>query len=370
MPAFDIPPRAVRAFSLAAALVCLLVASACSDATPRPTPTPWVVVATPGPTATPWIVVATPGPTATPWIVTPTPQPTARPTSTPTPQAQSIPATPAGPGICGRTPEVQQAIIDRLQIPSCQLITTAELYRIRDLGEIRVPELRAGDFYGLVNLYELKIRLWGADQQQPPTIPDGAFEGSRIRSLEIGSRSSSNTCVDIEDGAFDGAHIEVLHVCLAAGLAGTLNLPASLHGLVLTGDLTKLDWQIFRAVPELQEVSLKHYDPRRTPYPTPEPPARQIRIPNGAFDGNLKIAGLTLDVDSSYGSPDGFLANTSLLSSHPELVRVEIANFTVLGREAGRFPLELHPDSPLAEELTRDGLREWESWQNGQDVVK
>ena len=132
------------------------------------------------------------------------PRPTARPTATPTPPARSISATPSGPGICGRTPEIQQALIETLKIASCRLITEHELYRIRDLPDIRAPELRAGDFSGLVNLDSLSVQVRTLERLNPPVIPAGAFTGSRIKQLALSASSDSDTHATFEDGAFDG----------------------------------------------------------------------------------------------------------------------------------------------------------------------
>ena len=106
--------------------------------------------------------------TASVVVSTPTPGVTPAPTSpsVPTPTAVVIP-TPTRPGICGRTPEVQQAIIEKLRIASCRLITEHELYRIRGLPEIRAPELRAGDFTGLVNLNSLSVPIKAIGKDQP-----------------------------------------------------------------------------------------------------------------------------------------------------------------------------------------------------------
>ena len=65
-------------------------------------------------------------------------------------------ATPTrGPGICYRTPAVQDWIIALLQIPSCAVISEAELYRITD--PVGFTGLKAGDLSGLVNVDALVL---------------------------------------------------------------------------------------------------------------------------------------------------------------------------------------------------------------------
>ena len=299
-----------------------------------------------------------------------TPQLTSLPAATPDPDARAIPSTPTGPGICGRTPEVQQAIIDRLMVPYCQPITNAELYRLRDLGEIRAPSLLAGDFDGLVNLYELEISLrqdCGGNCPNPPVIPSGAFSGIRVEILQISDGPDSDTHVSIAEGAFEGADVKSLEIHLHQ--EGELSdLPESVTQLAVYGDLSRLDWQIFRFVPELERLSLGHRDKRRSSNSAPESRPRQIYIPDGAFDANPHLKGFSLSVDTSYGSEDRFRFDKSLLADHTGLASVEMANFTLQVTKGDGFPLELHPESPLARELIRVGTQEWENWENGQPL--
>ena len=343
--------RAILSSALGAfALVAVLATAACS----QPTPTPL-------PTSTPWIVTATPGPTGTPWIVTPTPRPTERPTATPTSPARFIPATPSGPGICGRTPEVQQVLIETLKIASCRLITEHELYRIRELPDIRAPELRAGDFAGLVNLYDLEV--------DTGTVPSGTFAGSRIKHLRIGG--------DFEDGAFNGANLDSLSIGLAEGGAfydrsGSLaghrapgrlpELPESLTWLSIRGDLRRLDWQVFQTLPELEYLSLAHDQER--PEGTPAPAI--IALPADAFASNPKLRGLELKSDDSWGVRT-YRADASLLAEHEHLAHVVIDNLDIRRSQPDGLPLQIHPDSPAAAFVAEQGLRDWSDWEEGRD---
>ena len=79
----------------------------------------------------------------------PTPAPTVAPTPTPAPTRPAFDT-----GICYRTPEMQRWIIQKLQIPSCRLITEPELYRIEEgLNGIFKP----GDLSGLANVPSVGI---------------------------------------------------------------------------------------------------------------------------------------------------------------------------------------------------------------------
>ena len=120
-----------------------------------------------------------PGHTVQPTLtITPaTPQPTAPPTRVVIP-------TPSGPGICGRSPEVQQAILRTLGISSCRLVSNEELYRITSLSEAPFDTLRPGDLTGLVNLKGLAI-----NRSEP--LPPGAFAGASIEALYISDTNLS-----------------------------------------------------------------------------------------------------------------------------------------------------------------------------------
>ena len=146
------------------------------------------------------------------------PRSTPRRTAATTPQTETTqapaallpPPTPSGPGICGRTPEVQTTLLDKLKIASCRLITDEELYRIRSLPTIKPPDLRQGDFAGLVNLQTLTIEMDRGDRPAPPTIHSGTFAGLITDRVRI-------TNTTIENGAFDNAQIKYLSIQLAEG---------------------------------------------------------------------------------------------------------------------------------------------------------
>ena len=92
------------------------------------------------------------------------------------------PITIAGPGICGRTPEIQNTLINDLNIASCRAINDAELYRIREIS-FDTKSINPGDLTGFVNLKTLKIS--GLNE---PMIP-GVFAGLKsLTSLHIEMR--------------------------------------------------------------------------------------------------------------------------------------------------------------------------------------
>ena len=125
--------------------------------------------------------------------IMPTGQPsetnTTKPIETPDPTKQppptDIPKVIAETGICGRTPEIQEKLIEMLQIRSCQVINAAELYRVRKFSASALSP-KVGDFDDLPNLISLSIRL----NQEVNTLEAGIFQDLHsLNSLEINSGS-------------------------------------------------------------------------------------------------------------------------------------------------------------------------------------
>ena len=112
-----------------------------------------------------------------------TPQePTRRPPPTPLPQtAPQLVALPGdAPGICARSPELQQALLDHLNAFLCAQITVHELYRIVELPELTISTVSPGDFAGLDNVTSLTLRVLNGE------IPEQAFAGmTNLRKLTI-----------------------------------------------------------------------------------------------------------------------------------------------------------------------------------------
>ena len=137
---------------------------------------------------------------------TPRPALTRAPTGTPRPIASAVatpvpPPTPAGPGICGRSPTIQNRLLSMLKIPSCQAITEPELFRITErmtIGFETPPQ--PGDFTGLVNLQGLSIEVMGGE-----TLPAGTFHGlDNLKTLTVSMQGNEDSHSTIEPGAFAG----------------------------------------------------------------------------------------------------------------------------------------------------------------------
>lgn len=297
----------------------------------------------------------------------------------PTPMSR---ATSAGPGICERTPEVQQLIVDTLRIMSCRLITEDELYRITawrsfegvPFNHVQASTLQAGDFDGLVNMRELKVSA--------QVIEAGTFAGMRFEHLTVyinHGTSSGEISLDkqgaIENGAFDGAHVDHLTIRLAHREGGPEygyyeavqlpSLPATLKGLLITGDLRRLDWTVFQALPELEYLTLSH-DQERPDWNSDVRPPITIVLPADAFAENHKLQSLYLKHDSSYGyRVRTFRVDVGLLAGHEHLAHLTIDNLKLPEPRPDGLPIQFHPDSPAADYVAEQGTKSSNYWYNG-----
>ena len=126
---------------------------------------------------------------------TPTPEPTTPPTAI-------VIAPPTGPGICGRTPEIQKKILYNLDVKLCQVIAIPELFRITELSDLTVRAPRPGDFEGLTNLEHLELTV--------QDIPADAFLGlENLKTMELTIYSDGS----ISPGGFRGLNnLELLRI--------------------------------------------------------------------------------------------------------------------------------------------------------------
>ena len=113
----------------------------------------------PGPQErTPQPGASTPASSPTAAAPTRTTEPAPAPTPTPPPTF-----TVQGPGICRRSPEVQEAILERLGTSLCQATTIPELFRITGEFRVEMNTVRTGDFQGMVNVERLEVRTNGVE---------------------------------------------------------------------------------------------------------------------------------------------------------------------------------------------------------------
>ena len=127
-----------------------------------------------------------------------------RATPTTEPATKDLPETRASgqplDGICYRTPELQDIILEKLRVELCQVVNEKELYRIRNLGSVSMPSVKAGDFAGLVNIQSMTLRTGEIEERRPkgPRRPQRnalghtAGAGTQNRSHSQGSKAWKN----------------------------------------------------------------------------------------------------------------------------------------------------------------------------------
>ena len=296
------------------------------------------------------------------------------PQPAPSPVAQ---ATYDGPGICGRTPTVQEAILLTLRIPSCGMVTERELFRITRLHTGRDSSWTgwnwpkegpaAGDFAGLVNLQG------GLSIEGDFTIPAGTFTDLSLEKMILK--------VDgIQPGAFDGAAVQELALETRKPLSKG-SLPTSLETLsmrVITTapraiqsdaleELVNLEWLIIR---------LHQRTERRTAEST-----ESHHLSPGVLKNSTALRGISIGTtEHGYGStPAKLYVQKHLAVNLPYLEVLRLENLYVNQRGHNDPPLELHQDAPLRHYL-EDPIREsdysrsqdqqeWWQWKDGKSIA-
>ena len=192
--------------------------------------------------------------------------PTVERTDAPVPQATAAPTVtvPVRPGICGRSPAIQDVILTKLTTSSCRSVTNDELYRITDLPAINWASIpRPGDFAGLLNLTQVTF----ADPRpaaEGTALPANTFSGL------AGVQNITLTVHGLESRSLAGLE-DVVNM--------TLNLPA--EGTVHPG--------AFQGLPELENLTLN------IAAPTKDIDKRNY-MP--IFDRMPRIRSLTLNTDT------------------------------------------------------------------------
>ena len=396
--------RTTAQLLIAAMTAAVIVATtACSGEQPQPTATPQATDERPMQTidamaheiAALQTKAAVPTETAEPDEPEHTPQlqpnePPESPQPTPPPTTVIIP-TPSGPGICNRSPAIQEAILLTLKATSCRTVTEAELYRIQCFRNIRhdcenprlswrKAEPRPGDFSGLVNLRNLETRTIS------PIRPN-TFAGSSITNLKL-------TAPSIDKGAFQGAQIESLELH-TEGIPSKGTLPASLKHLQIsttaalepmTGnefeDLINLEWltiDIKRA--EGREEFQKLHKGKDA-----DSIEITFTLPAQMTHKNTKLRGIHINAYNHGGSSRAahITVDDSLLAHLTELEYLYIQNLKTAKHLSGNPPLSLNTRSPLHHYLNDPSIsekdysnadtqqehdtRDWIEWEYGETI--
>ena len=310
---------------------------------------------------------------------------------TPPPATEVIIPTRSGPGICNRSPAIQEAILLTLKATSCRTVTEAELYRIQCFRNIRhecenphlrwgKAEPRPGDFAGLVNLRYLETLTTS------PIRPN-TFAGSSITNLKL-------TALSIDKGAFQGAQIESLELH-TEGIPSRGTLPASLKHLQITTtaplepmtgnefeDLINLEWltiHIRRAEGREEFQKLHKGEDADSIEIT-------FTLPAQMTHKNTKLRGIQIAAvnhgDSSRAAH--ITVDDSLFAHLTELEYLAIGNLKTANHLSGNPPLSLNTRSPLHQYLNDPSIgkkdysnadthqeyvtRDWIEWEYGESI--
>ena len=184
----------------------------------------------------------------------------------PLPQAEGDGQTPVSGDICERSPAVQNALIEVLELPSCQIINEREILRITALEISSGRELRAGDLDGLYNLEGLKLSMAGPP---PPGMLAGLGNLSRIEmSFQAGEEPwrVEGHFPELPDLLSLSLNVHSVENAESEGMIvgdGNLAGMPSLNQLVLRG-VRDLQEGALSGLPELRTVELRAHNIRDT----------------------------------------------------------------------------------------------------------
>ena len=260
---------------------------------------------------------------------------TAEPTVDPTPEMAAIP-TPSGPGICGRSPEIQKEILKSLKISLCQAVSEPEMFRITDLPEIGIKDARAGDFVGLVNVKELKV---SAVNVHPNAFT--GLVGLRVMRLSIGDEGT------ISDGAFQSLP-KLEEMALGIATNGSIG-PGAFQGLSsietlriqlneVSEDENTFDLPDFAGIPNLKSINIGWFETNTV-----------ASSPFGNMP-NLESAEISIQFKHDEPRVEKPQIPGSMFKNNPTLKRVELT-LSSNEREGIHIPAGLFADNPLLEEI-------------------
>ena len=205
----------------------------------------------------------------------------------------------AASGICDRTAQVRDAILEMLPDTSdCALVTDMDLGGITRLwlSEKGITTLKSGDFSGLSNLQWLIL-----DNNELSALPEGIFDNlTGLQRLHLYNNELSR----LPDGVFDNlTGLEMLlfgNNRLTELPDGIFDNLTSLIDLTLNGnELNELPDGIFDNLVELRYLRLRYN--------------LLSELPGGAFDNLVELQYLSLERNSLSELPDGLFDNTNRL---------------------------------------------------------
>ena len=313
------------------------------------------------------------------------------------PTAAVVIPTPTGPGICGRSPVIQEAILRTIGSPYCRTVSEDELYRIQCFKSSPSSSCRSssdssrewknhgpkpGDFAGLRNLSGVEI-------EGPFDIPAGAFTGSSIEtlildvdSIESGAftGSSIETLIldvdSIESGAFEDATVQTLRITTNhTPPKGTLPTSATDLKLEIATPPTALQGNELDGLSKLEflEFGLHAHESGKD-FPKPVPWNSDLiifSVPSGMFATNTSLRSVRLYARAELRGSGAYIGkinvDQSSFSNLPRLEALSLEFLQVRDHTSGTPPLRLNPESPLHRYLNSEG-GSWNSWSYGRSL--
>ena len=203
-------------------------------------------------------------------------------------------------GICVRTPQVRDTILEELGQSDCNAVTRLELVGIGagtlDLASKGITSLRYGDFSGLSGLHTLSL-----DSNSLTSLPAGVFSGlSSLEYLDIGG----NKLTSLPAGVFSGlSSLKTLNLysnSLTNLPAGVFSGLSSLKTLNLySNSLTSLTAGVFSGLSSLDILSLQEN--------------ALTNLPAGVFSGLSSLDILWLQENALTNLPAGVFSGLSSL---------------------------------------------------------
>ena len=211
-----------------------------------------------------------------------------------------LPTSAHGQGVCDRTPQVRDKLVEVTGASGCDGVTSAHLAGVKrlDVSKSGITELQEHDFSGMNSLHWLRL-----NGNSLIELPQGIFSG--LNSLEI-LHLHDNSLAELPENVFAGlSRLRNLTVysnslrALSEGIFSGLN---SLQQLSLSNNsLTSLPEGAFSGLSNLQRLTLANNTLRS--------------LPEGVFSGLSALRTLDLDFNSLAALPEGIFRGLSSLEA-------------------------------------------------------
>ena len=226
-------------------------------------------------------------------------------------------------GICGRTPQVRDAILGKLPgVSDCAAVTDADLNGITGRLDLNVQEtgeemtaLQPGDFAGLTNLQTLYLT-----DNSLETLPEDIFEGlAALTTLQLENNGLKELPEDIFDGLGSLTGLRMQNNQLSTLPEDVLDGLTSLTGLFLTqNELSELPEDVFEGLTGLKTLYLDGNELSELPEEVFDGLTEMDELfltqnqlsalPSGVFEGLANLRSLGLEHNDLESLPAGLFA--------------------------------------------------------------